>query len=73
MVPDTAVLLLPIWEKQGVTGVQTLWSPSHGLTDTLTYEDNPDLSPLWAPSDFFPGEEREENATANSIIQKKTF
>jgi hypothetical protein len=55
-----------------VTGVQILWSPSHGLTDTLTYEDNPDLSPLWAPSDF-PLEKREENATANSIIQKKTF
>ncbi|CDQ60660.1 unnamed protein product [Oncorhynchus mykiss] len=45
---------------RGVTCAQTLWSqeiigspliiPSHGLTDTFTYEDKPDLSPLWAQS-----------------------
>jgi hypothetical protein len=62
----------PNGKREGVTGVQTLWSPSHGFTDifvmktmfkpdfslsgilpiTRHVKDKPDLSPLWAPSDF---------------------
>jgi hypothetical protein len=56
--------------------MKTMFKPDFSLSDILPItrhvKDWPDLSPLWAPSDFSL-EKREENATANIIIQKKTF
>jgi hypothetical protein len=53
-----------------------MFKPDFSLSDILPItrhvKDKPDLSPLWAPS-YFSLEKREENATANSIVQKKTF
>jgi hypothetical protein len=42
----------PQWKKEGVTGIQTWWGPSHGLTDILIMKTM--FKPDFSLSDILP-------------------